>query len=92
MLKGLKDFFQPSEETRKANQEYFKMQLGCTDEEKYAVYDLLMFLLSLHSDEVQEARRCDFLFSQNYALIDGVYGRLDEELHSDPPEDDDDDE
>ncbi len=90
MFGGMKGFLNPSPEQKKENANYLKIALGVSDEEKYALYDLVLYLLSLHSDRVSDDQRIDLEFKAHYDLINGVCSRLDEELHTVPAGDDDD--
>lgn len=92
MFGGMKGFMNPTPETRKENANYLKNALGVTDEEKYALYDLLFWLIDLHADQINRDKDCDPQLKASYDLIAGVYDRLESELNVYPAEEDDDDE
>lgn len=91
MFGGMKGFLNPTPETRKENANYLKAALGVTDEEKYALYDLLFWLIDLHDGQIEDDKKADLKLKASYDLIGGVYDALQAELDADQREDDDDD-
>lgn len=90
MFKGMKGFINPTPEQKKENANYLKSALGVTDEEKFALYDLVMWLMNQLDDDFYAACACDPQLRASYDLVHGVYDRLDQELVSAASEDEDD--
>lgn len=91
MFDGIKSLLNPTDEQKRNNAKHLKLALGVTDEEKYALYDLVMWLMEQFGDDFYAACGCDPQLRHNYDLIHDVYDRLDREIANAEPEDDDDD-